>query len=189
MQRHGSAGRRASLPTERIAPGSAGSLGQGPAAGVRGGWGGGGIGQFRAKSAQRVDALVAHAREVENRAHAEVDRAREELKTSVKKVAQVDRVAAHTKRDLNTRLREAREAKAAAEQEAERIKGRLHALEERLVRFESLRAVLERVQRRSRVPAERKPRRNGRLPVRQRWRGRPEPLRKARSASGAAAGD
>jgi DNA repair exonuclease SbcCD ATPase subunit len=122
------------------------------------------LAQFRAESSQRVDALVAHAREVEDRAHAEVDRAREELKTTVKKVVQVERDAAHIKRDLNTQLREAREAKAAAEQEAGRVKGRLNALEERLVSFESLRALLERVQK-EKGASRTKPRKNVRLPV------------------------
>lgn len=89
------------------------------------------------------DAMAEHVRSVEDRAHAEIDRARQESK-DLRVQGSTDQRAAQEREHLLRQQRdEARAVSAAAEQQASELRGRAQALEQQLARLAELPAALE----------------------------------------------
>jgi len=89
------------------------------------------------------DGLAAHVRSVEDRAHAEIDRARQECKEIRTQWSADQRAAEERAHLLRQQHDEAKAASIAAGREASELRGRAQALEQQLARLADLPAALE----------------------------------------------
>ena len=95
---------------------------------------------------------AAHVQALENRAHAEVDRARQEVKELQGRLTAVTKNQAASEASLRQALDEARTATAEASRSASSERARADALEKQLSKLQDLPAALEAAMRRRQLP-------------------------------------
>lgn len=88
------------------------------------------LSEQRQSETRKLANLQAHIVSVEERAHAEVDRARQETKQAKKRIEVLEKVAEQMKRQLAERAEKAEAAARASEVELSRVRARLQAMEE-----------------------------------------------------------